>query len=49
MSNAISISALNKIYGNGLKALAGIDLEIRRSEIFALSVVRVFETLNWLK
>jgi ABC-2 type transport system ATP-binding protein len=36
MSNAISVSALNKIYGNGFKALAGIDLEIRRSEIFAL-------------
>jgi ABC-2 type transport system ATP-binding protein len=36
MSSAISISALNKIYGNGFKALAGIDLEIRRSEIFAL-------------
>src|SRR4051812_34908814 len=36
MSSAISISALNKIYRNGFKALAGIDLEIRRSEIFAL-------------
>src|SRR4051812_22192774 len=36
MSSAISISALNKIYGNGFKALAGVDLKIRRSEIFAL-------------
>ncbi len=38
MSNsaAISISALDKTYDNGFKALAGIDLEIKRGEIFAL-------------
>src|SRR3954452_4628610 len=36
MSSAISISSLNKTYENGFKALAGIDLEIRRGEIFAL-------------
>lgn len=33
---AISTKALNKIYGNGLKALDNICLEIRRGEIFAL-------------
>jgi ABC-2 type transport system ATP-binding protein len=34
--NAIKISSLNKTYENGFKALANIDLEIRRGEIFAL-------------
>jgi ABC-2 type transport system ATP-binding protein len=34
--HAIKISALNKTYENGFKALANIDLEIRRGEIFAL-------------
>jgi ABC-2 type transport system ATP-binding protein len=33
---AIAISSLHKTYGNGFKALAGIDLEIKRGEIFAL-------------
>jgi ABC-2 type transport system ATP-binding protein len=33
---AISIAGLNKTYDNGFKALAGIDLEIKRGEIFAL-------------
>jgi len=33
---AITITALNKIYDNGFQALAGIDLEIKRGEIFAL-------------
>jgi ABC-2 type transport system ATP-binding protein len=33
---AIEIAALNKTYENGFQALAGIDLEIRRGEIFAL-------------
>jgi ABC-2 type transport system ATP-binding protein len=32
----ISISALAKTYASGFKALHGIDLEIRRGEIFAL-------------
>jgi ABC-2 type transport system ATP-binding protein len=32
----ISISGLTKIYGSGHQALKGIDLEIRRGEIFAL-------------
>lgn len=34
--NAISIKGLYKIYSNGLKALDGIDLEVRQKEIFAL-------------
>ncbi|BBL79974.1 ABC transporter ATP-binding protein [Rubrobacter xylanophilus] len=33
---AISISGLCKTYASGLEALKGIDLEIRRGEIFAL-------------
>ena len=33
---AIAISALNKTYDNGFQALANIDLEIKRGEIFAL-------------
>ena len=33
---AIAITALNKTYENGFKALADIDLEIKRGEIFAL-------------
>ena len=32
----ISIRGLTKVYGTGLTALAGIDLDIRRGEIFAL-------------
>jgi ABC-2 type transport system ATP-binding protein len=32
----ISISGLGKTYGSGLRALDGIDLEIRKGEIFAL-------------
>lgn len=35
-NNAISISALDKTYENGFKALIGIDLTISRGEIFAL-------------
>ncbi len=33
---AIAITALNKIYSNGFKALNDISLEIKRGEIFAL-------------
>jgi len=33
---AISIAGLTKVYASGLRALEGIDLEIRRGEIFAL-------------
>jgi ABC-2 type transport system ATP-binding protein len=36
MSSAITISSLNKTFENGFNALAGIDLEIQRGEIFAL-------------
>jgi ABC-2 type transport system ATP-binding protein len=36
MSTIISISGLTKTYAGGLVALSGIDLEIRRGEIFAL-------------
>jgi ABC-2 type transport system ATP-binding protein len=36
MSAIISVSNLSKTYGSGFKALAGINLEIRRGEIFAL-------------
>lgn len=36
MSSIISISGLTKTYADGLVALSGIDLEIRRGEIFAL-------------
>lgn len=38
MSNnsAVKISELNKTYENGFKALEGINLEIKRGEIFAL-------------
>ncbi len=36
MSAIISIAQLTKTYGSGLQALKGVDLEIRRGEIFAL-------------
>jgi ABC-2 type transport system ATP-binding protein len=36
MSSIISISGLTKTYVGGLVALSGIDLEIRKGEIFAL-------------
>lgn len=36
MSSAVTIFSLNKTFENGFKALAGIDLEIQRGEIFAL-------------
>jgi ABC-2 type transport system ATP-binding protein len=36
MSAIISVSNLSKTYGSGFKALNGINLEIRRGEIFAL-------------
>src|ERR1700756_2168067 len=36
MSPIISIANLSKTYGSGFKALNGINLEIRRGEIFAL-------------
>src|SRR5438874_3372187 len=36
MSPIISVSNLSKTYGSGFKALDNINLEIRRSEIFAL-------------
>ncbi|MHB1955020.1 MAG: ATP-binding cassette domain-containing protein, partial [Sulfobacillus sp.] len=35
-NTAIEIAGLHKTYENGFQALAGIDLEIRRGEIFAL-------------
>lgn len=35
-NTAIAISALNKTYSNGFKALNDINLEIKRGEIFAL-------------
>src|SRR5579871_2533343 len=35
-SNAIAVSALNKTYDNGFRALDDINLEIKRGEIFAL-------------
>lgn len=36
MTNAISISALNKTYENGFKALNDINLEVKKGEILAL-------------
>jgi ABC-2 type transport system ATP-binding protein len=36
MSSVISVSNLSKTYGSGFRALNGINLEIRRGEIFAL-------------
>jgi ABC-2 type transport system ATP-binding protein len=36
MSPIISVSNLSKTYGSGFKALNGINLEIKRGEIFAL-------------
>ena len=36
MQSVISVSGLTKTYKSGLQALKGIDLEIRRGEIFAL-------------
>src|ERR1700758_3030023 len=36
MSPIISVSNLSKTYGSGFKALNGINLDIRRGEIFAL-------------
>ena len=36
MSSIISVSNLSKTYGSGFQALNGINLEIRRGEIFAL-------------
>jgi ABC-type uncharacterized transport system ATPase subunit len=35
-NTAIAITALNKTYSNGFKALNDINLEIKRGEIFAL-------------
>src|SRR3984893_5455489 len=36
MSSIISVSNLSKVYDSGFKALNGVNLEIRRGEIFAL-------------
>ena len=36
MTPIISVSGLTKTYASGLQALRGVDLEIRRGEIFAL-------------
>src|SRR5437764_8294533 len=36
MQSIISVSNLTKTYASGLQALKGVDLEIRRGEIFAL-------------
>ena len=36
MASAVSVSRLSKVYASGLHALKGVDLEIRRGEIFAL-------------
>ena len=36
MSPVIAVSHLSKTYASGFKALSGVDLEIRRGEIFAL-------------
>src|SRR5687767_13560197 len=36
MSSIISISGLTKTYASGFQALKGVDLDIRRGEIFAL-------------
>jgi ABC-2 type transport system ATP-binding protein len=36
MQGVISISGLGKTYASGLRALDGVDLEIRKGEIFAL-------------
>jgi ABC-2 type transport system ATP-binding protein len=36
MTAAISVSGLTKTYASGLHALKGVDLEIRKGEIFAL-------------
>ena len=36
MTSAISVSNLSKTYASGFQALKGINLDIRRGEIFAL-------------
>ena len=36
MQPILSISGVSKTYASGFQALKGIDLEIRRGEIFAL-------------
>ena len=36
LSSIISVSGLSKTYAGGFQALKGVDLEIRRGEIFAL-------------
>jgi ABC-2 type transport system ATP-binding protein len=36
VENIISIKGLTKTYASGFQALKGIDLDIRRGEIFAL-------------
>src|ERR1700716_3601535 len=36
MPSIISVANLSKTYGSGFRALNGINLEIRRGEIFAL-------------
>jgi ABC-2 type transport system ATP-binding protein len=36
MSAIVSVSGLSKTYASGFRALKGVDLEIRRGEIFAL-------------
>jgi len=35
-ANAVEVTKLEKVYGGGFKALAGIDLEIKGGEIFGL-------------
>jgi hypothetical protein len=37
MSAIISVAGLSKTYASGFEALKGINLDIRRGEIFALS------------
>ena len=36
MTSALSVTQLTKVYANGLRALAGIDLKIREGDFFAL-------------
>jgi ABC-2 type transport system ATP-binding protein len=35
MTSVVSVKGLTKTYSSGLHALKGVDLEIRRGEIFA--------------
>ena len=41
MDSIISIKDLSKVYGSGLDALKNINLEVKKGEILALSLIHI--------